>query len=365
MLSGTGALIRKELINFFREPKSAFMIFFPIVLFLTVFVFASTKDITNSSLVVFNQDSGIHSKNLLENFVNTDAFKETLYVKSEKELTKHIDTEKAFIGIIFPQNFSKNIISGRKTDIQVIMDGRRTNAATITYGYLSELISKFQNPVLNTISIRTWYNPNKDPLWFSITNLICMIIVSQAISLACLSLTREKEEGTFDQLLVSPIKPFGILIGKIIPGIIISLIMGLAVMILGSILYGVPIYGSIGLLLISMFIYIISVVGIGVFISAFANTQQQAMLGTFIFQMPMMSLSGITCPVQSIKIPFMQAFVKCNPVAYANKLISGIMLKNMSFSAALESIYPLFIIAIATLFFSSIVFAKKYRLKIL
>jgi ABC-2 type transport system permease protein len=364
--SGTGALIKKETLNLLREPKSAASIFFPIVLFLTVFVFASTKDVKNSSLVVFNQDSGAYSRNLIEGLVNTDVFKETLYVKSEKEMTKQIDTENAFIGIVFPQNFSKNIMKKEKADVQVITDGRRTNSAVITYSYFTDIVSKFQRKISPSsgadISVRTWYNPNKNPIWFSITNMICMIIISQAIALTCLSLTREKEEGTFDQLLVSPISPVCILIGKIVPGIIISLIMGLAITVIGHFVYGVPIRGNVLVLLFSMIVYIISVVGIGIFISAFANTQQQAMLGAFIFQMPMMALSGLTAPVQSIKTPIIMEFVKCNPVVYANKLISGIMLKDMSFTAVLSNIYPMLIIAAVLLFISSSVFARKYRL---
>jgi ABC-2 type transport system permease protein len=366
MLSGTWPLVKKEMLNLLREPKSAFMVFFPILLFMTVFVYASTKDIKDSSLVIFNQDCGVHSRDLIEDLVNTDIFRETLYVKSEREMVKCIDTEKAFIGLVFPQNFSKSVMSKRGADIQVITDGRRTNAAVITYGYFSEIISKFQKKIAPStspdISIRTWYNPNKDPIWFSITNMICMIIISQAISLTCLSLTREKEEGTFDQLLVSPIRPLGILLGKIIPSVAISLVMGLAIMILGNLLYGVPIRGNVFLLLISMIVYIISVVGIGILISAFANTQQQAMLGTFLFQMPMISLSGLTAPIQSIKIPIIKAFVKCNPVVYANKLIGGIMLKDMSIGSVISNIYPMIIIAVSLLLVSSIVFSKKYRL---
>jgi ABC-2 type transport system permease protein len=366
--SGTGALMKKETLNLLREPKSAASIFFPIILFLTVFVFASTKDVKNSSIVIFNQDSGVYSRNFIEEFVNTDVFKDVLYVKSEADLTKQIDNEKAFIGIVFPHNFSKNIMRRARADVQVITDGRRTNAAVITYGYISDIVSKFQKRIAPSsgadISIRTWHNPNKDPIWFSITNMICMIIVSQAIALTCLSLTREKEEGTFDQLLVSPISPICILIGKIVPGVIISLIMGIAVTVIGHFFYGVPFRGDIFLFLFSMIVYVISVVGIGIFISAFANTQQQAMLGVFIFQIPMSALSGLAAPVQSIKTPIIREFVQCNPVTYANKLVCGIMLKDMSFTAALSLIYPMLIVAAVLLIISSSVFAKKYRLNI-
>lgn len=371
LFKGVGALTKKELINFLREPKSAFMIFFPIILFLSVFVFASNKDVENSSVVIFNQDSGNYSRELLDKIVDTKIFKETFYVNSDKDFKKTIDTEKAFIGLAFPQDFSKNIMLKKQANVQVISDGRRTNAATIAYGYFSQIISKFQADLQNlskqnvpSVTVRTWYNPNKNNNWFSITNLACMIIISQAIALVSLSIAREKEEGTFDQLLVSPIKPLGILLGKMIPSIILSMFMGFSVMIAGHIFYGVPIRGSILLILFSMTIYVTSVVGIGVCIAAFAKTQQQAMLGGFIVQMPIMSMSGLMSPVESVTNPFMQAFIKCNPVVYANRLVKGSMLKDMSFESAMENIYPLMLIGIVVLTIACIVFAKQHRLKV-
>ncbi|NCA80679.1 MAG: ABC transporter permease [Sphingobacteriia bacterium] len=371
MLSGVGSLIKKELQNLLREKKSAFMVFFPIVIFLTLFVYASTKDVENTSVVIFNQDNGKYSRDLLDKIVNTKVFEETLYVNDEKKMKRLIDTEKAFIGIIIPIDFSKRILLGTKADIQIVNDGRRTNSAMIAHGYLSQIIQTFQknlpgNFIKNapSITVRTWYNPNKEPIWFSMTNLICMLIVSQAISLTSLSVAREKEQGTFDQLLVSPIKPLGILIGKIMPGIVISMFMGIVVMTLGHFLYGVPIRGSIILMLVSMLVFVFSVVGIGVFIAAFANTQQQANLGTFILSMPIMSLSGLMSPVESITNPLLEIFVKCNPLVYANRLVKGVMLKDMSLESALLSIYPLLLIGITVLVAASFVFAKKHRIKI-
>ena len=371
LFTGVGALIRKELLNLLRDPKSAFTIFFPIVLFLVLFVFASTKDVENSSVVIFNQDRGVHSVDLLDDIVNTTIFKETIYVTSEKDLEKKINNESAFIGVTIPSDFSKNIDLGRKSDILVVTDGRRTNAATIAYGYLSQILYKYQSSISDkvmknvpSVTVRTWYNPNKDQKWFSITNLICTIIISQAITLTALAITREKEQGTFDQLLVSPIKPLGMLIGKTTPSILISLFMGACVMFFGSWFYGVPINGSLFLMLISMGVYVISVVGIGVCIAAFANTQQQAMLGTFIIQMPMTSLSGLMSPVEGIENPIMKLFVKVNPVVYGNQLVKGIMIKDMSLAGALESIIPILFIGFFVIAIACAVFAKKHRIKV-
>lgn len=371
LFTGVSSLVKKELLELLKDPKSAFSIFFPIFLFLVVFVFASTKDVENSSVVIFNQDRGVHSVDLLDDIVNTTIFKETIYVNSEKDLKKNINNENAFIGISIPCDFSKNIDLGKKADILIVTDGRRTNSANIVFGYLSQILTKFQVKSskgimqnVPSITVRTWYNPNKNQKWFSITNLVCMIIVSQAITLTALAITREKEQGTFDQLLVSPIQPLGMLIGKITPSIIISLFMGACVMFLGSWMYGVPINGNLLLMLFAMVVYVISVVGIGVCIAAFSNTQQQAMLGTFIVQMPMSSLSGLMAPVESIENPIMRLFTKCNPVVYGNTLVKGIMIKDMTFFGALESIVPIMLIGFVVLFVASVVFAKKHRIKI-
>ena len=371
LFTGVGALVRKELLDLLKDPKSSFAIFFPIFLFLVVFVLASNKDVENSSVVIFNQDRGVHSVNLLDDIVNTSIFKESIYVKSEKELQKNINTEKAFIGIAIPENFSKNIDLNRKFDILVVTDGRRTNAAMIVYSYLSQIFAKYQSKISDkatmntpTVSIRTWYNPNKNQNWFSITNLVCMIIISQAITLTALAIAREKEQGTFDQLLVSPIKPLGMLIGKTTPSIMISLFMGFCVMFLGSWMYGVPIRGSLFLMVVSMIVYVVSVVGIGVCIAAFANTQQQAMLGTFVVQMPIASLSGLMSPVESIENPLMKAFTTVNPMVYGNKLVKGIMIKDMTFFDALHSIIPIILIGVFVILLACVVFSKKHRIKV-
>lgn len=371
LFSGVCALIKKEIIDLLKDPKSAFSIFFPIFLFLVVFNQASIKDVENSSVVIFNQDRGTHSVNLLEDIVNTKVFKKSIYVSSEKELQKNIDAENAFIGICIPSDFSKNIELGNKSNVLIVTDGRRTNAAIIAFGYTSQIIAKFQikasrNTMKNVpnVTVRTWYNPNKNQNWFSLTNLVCMIIISQAIVLTALAITREKEQGTFDQLLVSPIQPLGMIIGKTVPSIIISLFMGFCIMFLGSWMYGVPINGSLLLMFFSMTVYVISVVGIGVCIAAFANTQQQALLGAFIVQMPMGTLSGLMSPVESIENPFMVLFSKCNPVVYGNTLVKGIMIKDMSFADAMESIVPIILIGIVVLTTAGIVFSKKHRIKI-
>ncbi|MDR3224401.1 MAG: ABC transporter permease [Holosporales bacterium] len=369
LFTGVSALIRKELLNLLRDPKSAGMIFFPIIIFLTLFVFATTKDVENSCVVIFNQDRGIESTELLDKMVNTKIFKETIYTYNEKDFEKSINSEKAFIGILIPSNFTKNTLVGKQADVQIVTDGRRTNAAMIAYGYLSQILTEYQTAVTSRwakkipeISVRTWYNPDKDQKWFSITNLICIIIVSQAVMLTALSIAREKEEGTFDQLIVTPIKPLGLLVGKITPSIIISMFMGACIMFCGNLLYGVPINGNLLLMLFAMTVYVISVVGIGVCIAAFANTQQQAMLGTFIFQMPMTSLSGLMSPVEGIENPIMKIFAKCNPVMYGNRLVKGIMLKDMTIHDALENIIPIIFIGIIVITIASIVFMKKHRI---
>ncbi|MDR0695199.1 MAG: ABC transporter permease [Holosporales bacterium] len=371
VLTGVGALTRKELLNLLREPKSAFMIFFPIVLFLTLFVLATTKDVENTSVVILNHDNGAHSLNLLDKIVNTKIFEESIYVNSEKDFKSAINNEDAFIGIMIPQHFSKNMSLNRKADIQVITDGRRTNAAMIVLGYLSQILGGYQRSLLGAaaknwpeVSVRTWYNTNKNQRWFSVTNLICMIIINQAIILTALSIAREKEEGTFDQLLVSPIKPLGMLVGKTLPSIIISMFMGGCTMVLGHLIYDVPINGSLLLMLIAMTVYVVSVIGIGVCVASFASTQQQAMLGTFVIQMPVASLSGLMTPVESVTNPIMKAFVVCNPMVYGNKLVKGIMLKNMSISDAFENILPMIIIGAVATMVAVLSFSHRHRIKI-
>jgi ABC-2 type transport system permease protein len=253
----------------------------------------------------------------------------------------------------------------KEANIQIVTDGRRTNSAMIAMGYISQIINQFQSPkIAPNVSIRTWYNPNKEALWFSITNIVCMLVVSQVISIVGLSIAKEKEMGTFDQLLVTPIKPLGLLIGKITPGVVISMGMSLFAVFFATLFYSIPLRGSILLMIVSIFVFVLSVAGIGVLISAFANTQQQASLGMFISMMPIMALSGLMAPVESVTNPIAKIFIQCNPLVYANRLVKGIMFKDISLNEALSNIYPLIIIAITLLTVSGYVFAKTRRLKI-
>ncbi|MDR0553007.1 MAG: ABC transporter permease [Holosporales bacterium] len=368
MFEGVAALVKKEIRALLKEPQSVAMIFGPIFLFLTLFVFATTKDVENTSIVVLNEDSGIYSTEIMEKVVSTKVFKDVQYVYDRAEFEKLINAEKAFIGIVFDKSFSKDIMNNQRTKsagIQIITDGRRTNSAVIAQSYLTRIISKMllakNSP---SASIRSWYNPNKEATWFSITNLVCMLISNQAISIVALAIAREKERGTFEQLLVTPISPLGMLIGKMVPGMAIGMFMGFFVMFLAHALYGVPIAGNVALMFICMLVYVFAVVGIGVFISAFANTQQQASLGMFVALLPLASLSGLTCPVEAITNPFFKAFSMCNPLVYASKLVRGFMIKDISIHDAWLNVYPLLIIGFVLLIVSATVFARTHKIKV-
>ena len=353
-------MLKKELTEFITNKGNFITIIAPIILFLAVFVLAATKDVENIDVIVNIENSSRSTTKLVEKIEASKTFVPRICYDGKKVIEERINTERALVGID---------ISGNKS-IQINMDGRRTNSSTLATGYVNELINKYQ--IANSkiaksmpeVSVRSWYNPNKDQKWFSITNLVCMIVISQAIALTALSIVREKEQGTFDQLLVAPISPMGILIGKALPSVIISLFMGACVMFIGGWLYGVPIRGSLILMTIAMTVYVISVVGIGVCIAAFSNTQQQAMLGTFIVQMPIASLSGLMTPVESIDNPIMRAFTKINPMVYGNNLVKGIMLKDMTFLDALHSIFPLIFIGLFVICVACIIFSKKHKIKI-
>jgi ABC-2 type transport system permease protein len=366
MLHGVAALVKKELRSLLREPRSVAMIFGPIFLFLTLFVFATTKDVENASIVVLNEDCGTYSTEIMEKVVSTKVFKTVRYVHSRGEFEKLIDAEDAFIGIVFEKSFSKNIMNKQIADVQIITDGRRTNSAIIAQSYMTKIMSKMMLPQnAPTTSVRSWYNPNKEATWFSITNLVCTLIANQTIAIVSLAIAREKERGTFEQLLVTPINPLGILIGKMVPGVIIGLFMGFFVMFLANILYGVPIVGNVAIMFMCMVAYVFAIVGIGIFISAFANTQQQASLGMFVALLPLASLSGLTSPIEAITNPFFKAFSSCNPLVYANKLVRGFMIKDMSIHDAWLSVYPLIMIGLVLLTISSVVFVKTHKIKVL
>lgn len=352
------ALIVKEFLAVWKDKKTRFSLISAPILQLFVFSFAATLDVTNISIAVVNKDSGKISYELIQRFKGASSlFKNIIYLDSPDQIKDYIDTEKAIVAVQMDETFSRNLLAGQNAEMQLICDGRKSNSAQIVLGYMTKIIEQYNKDLLQDFNIRVktvdivqrnWFNPNLIYSWFTVSGLIALLSMISTLIVTSQSIARERELGTFEQLLVSPLQPIDILIGKTIPAIVVGMI-GATVIILAAIfIFRVPLTGSLIALYPSCFIFICSIVGIGLFVSSLSKTQQQALLGIFIFMTPAVTLSGFATPIDNMPI-FMQKLTLINPLRYFLVITRGVFLKELPFSEVLANTWPMAIIATFTL----------------
>lgn len=357
MLERLMALVLKEMQALLRDRQSRVLLIMPVVLQLALFPGAATLSVKNATLAVYNEDAGVESRELILRLSRAAAFTEMLLVHSEGQLADCIERQRALLAVRLPSDFSRKLVVGEGATLQVVIDGRRSNAGQIAQGYILDILQRFSQEragqrgfatPTSRVDVRHWYNPNLEFKWFVLPNLVAVIMTSTVLIVSALSVAREKEQGTFDQLLVSPLTPGLILLGKTIPAIIVSLFQGTLILLGAILIYKVPFEGSFPLLYVVMVIYVVALVGFGFLIASICATQQQAFLGIFSFLMPAILLSGFASPVDNMPL-WLQRLTWFNPVRHAMVMIKGIFLKDMRGSAVAEHIWPLLIIGAMTL----------------
>lgn len=360
------ALVKKEFLTIWRDPKSRMLVILPPIMQLFIFAYAMTMEIKNIDMVILDRCNTRESRELVSRFYDSRWFRKLTYVHNEKEVEYKIATQKAQMALEINSDFSSDLKKHKPTDVQVITDGRQTNTAAIAGGYASEIIGSYarefaphtkKSAKIET-HIRSWYNPNLDYMWYTLVSLMVLLAMVITLLLTSLSIARERELGTFDQLIVSPCTPFEILAGKTIAPM--SVAMGLAsfMAIVSVIHFKVPFVGSVFLYLISTIIALLSITGVGLFISSLCKTQQQAILGAFTFQMPASLLSGFISPIEDMP-KFFQYLTYIDPIRFYMKIGKGIILKNISALDVISNLIPLALIALVTLSAAMWLFNKQ------
>ncbi len=351
------SLIIKEFLSVFKDPKNRALIVIPPIMQLFVFAPAITLEIKNIDLAVLDYSASYQSRELVSRFYNSPWFKKIRYEKDLKSFKNDINLKNSHAGIIIQNDFANNISKKETSNIFVVLDGRQTNSAGILSGYISEIISNYNKELQNrydikgsdvNLEIRNWYNSNILYEWFLTVNLIVMLSLVLALLLSAMSIARERELGTFNQLLVSPLTYDEILIGKTIPPLVISVILTLIITLVVIYVFDIPFRGNVFLYVLTIFTSLFSIIGIGLFISSISYTQQMALLGAFSFEMPAVLLSGFVSPIEDMP-KFFQIIASFNPIKYYMHTVKGIYFKNMSAPTVIENLVPLFLIAIITL----------------
>jgi len=307
--------------------------------------------------MVLNRDSGHWGAELISRIEASPQFRAVTRTDSPGELREAIDRERVIAAIEIGPDFSRDIDAGDTADLAVILDGRRSNASQIVGGYVNSIASGLaaDTPAGKRLAAsrvstmpRNWFNPNLEFRWFMVPGLVASIAMLVGLLVTALSIARERELGTFDQLMVSPLRTHEILIGKVVPPILIGFFHITFFVFAAVFIFGVPLRGSLLALYVAAFFYLISLIGVGVFVSALAMTQQQAILGAFLFLVPAMLLSGFATPI--VNMPeWLQWVTYANPLRYFLVIVRGVFLKDIPLSEIVAETWPMAAIACITL----------------
>jgi len=287
-------------------------------------------------------------------------------VHSQAQYGAAIDSQDALIALQIPADFSRRVESNQGAVIQAVLDGRKSNSSQIAYSYIASVVSDLAaeraaargQVVPSTLVVRNRYNPNLVYHWFILPSLVAIITTLGSLVVTALSVAREREQGTFEQLLVSPLTAGYIMVGKAIPAAIVALTQGSIIAAAAIWVFGVPFTGSAVTLYFSMLVYALSLAGFGLLISSVCSTQQQAFLGVFAFVVPAVMLSGYIAPVENMP-PFLRMLSYADPLRHFIVIVKGLFLKSYDFSLVWPNLVPLFVIAVITMTLAYIVFRRR------
>jgi ABC-2 type transport system permease protein len=368
MRTRLGALIVKELLAAFRDPRARIALVAPTLIQLFLFAFAATLEVSNVPIGVLNQDWGLVSEQLVARFERASAFSEIRRYASPKEVQAAIDRQDVMIVVHIGQDFSRNLAAGQPATIQLLLDGRKSNSAQLVNSYVTTIVQQFSRDYLlgkadapaSEIVDRSWYNPNRDYRTAMVPTLIGILSMTMVLMIVGMSVARERELGTFEQLLVSPMQPLEIVIGKAVPGLIVGMTQGTVIALIVRYVFGIPMAGSPWLLFGSLAVFLLSVIGVALFISSLVANQQQAMMGIMVYMMPAMMLSGFASPVQNMPT-WLQPVALINPLTHFMVIMRGVFLRDMPAALVAQRVWPMALMAVVTISAAAWLFRRRVQ----
>lgn len=369
--------IKKEFLQFRRDRKMFAVILVAPVVQLIFLGYAATLDVKNVKTAVWDQDKSYTSRDFINKFEKSGYFTMDYYVSDYDEIKELVDNGKVLMAIIIPRNFEKDIISGKGTELQTIFDGSDGNKTLIAAGYSIQITSTYSAKILSSIierkglkemasSIpqmeaepRVWYNPDLVTRKYMLPAIVGLLIMIVTINLTSLAIVKEKEIGTFEQLIVTPLKPYQIIIGKFIPFSLTGLVSITIVLSVMRFWFGINVAGSVFLLYLAAVLFMLSTLSLGLFVSTISKTQQQAtMTAVFGIMMPMIYLSGFAFPIENMPM-WVQYITYIIPLRYFITIVRGIILKGIGFESLHLEFAALLGFGILLLLISSLRFRKK------
>ena len=351
--SSLSCLVKKEFLTIFSDPANRAILIAPALVQALLFGYAASYDVNHVDYAVLDQSRGQASAAFIARLDGSGIFTRTQTLQNSSQIQQVIDERRALAVISIPADFESKLNQQQPSPIQVILDGRNSSTAGAAGAYIGAVVSQFNQQQLGhappvTIETRTWYNPNQQSRWGLMPSLIAALSMIQTLLLSALSVAREREQGTFDQLLVTPYTPMHIMIGKALPPIFVGLMQSTIILLIILFWFKIPMNGSIGLLYFGLVSFNIAVVGVGLSISAVSLNMQQAMLFTFLLIMPLMLLSGLLTPVQNMP-KALEIATYANPLRFGIDLVQRVYLEGAQFSQVKYDFIPMIILAVVTL----------------
>lgn len=374
MKTRLAALIRKEFLQILRDPRTLVLILIMPIMQLFLLGYAATNDIRNVSMAVYDQDRSAAARKLLDAYRAADYFRIVYDVDSEDDLRRLIDQGDARVGMIIPPNYGDQVRGDGSAQVVFVLDGSDPTAAQTALS-AAQLIGqahaakisaeRLQRQGRSALTVppvevltQVWYNPDLVSAYFMIPGVIAMILFALTSILTATAVVRERERGTIEQLIVTPIRPLELVIGKILPYVILAFLNMLEVLAIGHFWFSVPIRGSLPLILALSGLFLLSSLGIGLLASTFANTQQEAMLIVWMTLLPAIFLSGFFFPLEAMPklLQWISLFL---PLRYFLVIIRSLMLKDINYQALIPEILALAVFGVLLIGAASMRFRKR------
>jgi len=333
-------MVRKEFIQLFRDKRSRPILIMAPLIQLLVFGYVVNYDIKDIRVALIDQSLTRESRLLTDAFTAGRIFRITHHPGAPREMEGLLLAGKVDLGIKIPPDFSGRIRGGDTASLQVLADGRMSNMASVRIAYTTMVLDRFNSELIRELygrelkyakvdgRIRTWFNPNLDSQNFFVPGIVAFLIMLISLLMTSIAIIKEREAGTMEQLIVTPLKPIELIIGKTIPYTIIAIGQMVLVMMFALYWFEIPLAGSIPTLSFAVCLFLLSTLGVGLFISTVSKTQQQAMMTTFFFILPFFMLSGFVFPIANMPI-VVQWLTYLNPLRYFLVIIRGIFLKGV------------------------------------
>ena len=366
-------MLIKEFIQVFRDPKMKRIVFVMPLIQILVFGYAVTTDVNHVGMAVFDLDHSVSSRALVSRFVGSGYFDVVGYVEDEQQAQNLIDRGDAAVVLRMDKGFEDRLNAGHTAPLQLIVDGTDSNTARIVLNYGIKIANEFSDqvrisqfarmqgrvPALPSVELHTraWFNDNLESRNFYVPGVIALMVMLITLLLTSMAVVREKEIGTMEQIMVTPIRPVEFILGKTVPFALIGFMDVIAITVIGVFWFDVPIRGNLLLLFFSTSLYLATCLGIGLLISTVSETQQQAMLSTFLFFQPAVLLSGFMFPIANMP-RVIQWLTFLNPFRYFLVIVRGLFLKGVGFGILWPQMLALAIMGAFTLWLASLRFKK-------